>query len=134
MQGSEDEVLGCGTNSEVSVKKRLFRLVPAKLFRVLGVKGVEFTITIHPRFDRLNLDFSNSFTRRLDSGKISALGFSRCSQYSWTFDNPDFSLLRRLLEEGKISANDRFGDGDGYWRWEEGWSLIEVQYHNHLDQ
>ena len=126
LQGDEDEFLDPETGDHCPAKQRVFRLIPSKLFRALGGQQVEFRIAIHPGFDRFNLDFSAN--QLFDLGLVKALGFSYVPKHTWKwcFDKPDFPLLRRLLNEGKISANNRFSLCSRYE------STLHVKYFNHL--
>lgn len=109
LQDGENEVLDVETDNQVTVKQRTFRLSPSKWFRVLGGQEVELRIASYPSFDRFNVNFSTN--QRFDFGLGEALGFYReASVWEWKFNKVDFSLLRRLLSEGKISANNRFYD------------------------
>lgn len=109
LQGGENEILDAETENQVTVKQRTFRLSPSKWSRVLGGQEVEVRIAIYPDFDRFSVNCSTN--QRFDFGLGKALGFYReASVWEWKFNKVDFSLLRRLLSEGKISANNRFCD------------------------
>ena len=109
LQVSENEVLDPDADNQLTVKQRTFRLSPSRFFRSLGGQQVEFRIAIRSGFDRVSLKLSTN--RPFDSGLIKALGFSNTGPFpGWSLHKPDFSLLRRQLGEGKISANDRFCD------------------------
>lgn len=108
LQRSEHEVLIQETEDQSTVKQRIFRFRPSRLLRHLGGRRVDFRIAIYPGFDRINLDFSAN--QLFDPALVKALGFYEHEGLYWRFNKPDFSLLRRLLGEGKISANNRFRD------------------------
>lgn len=122
-QRSEHEVL----DPETDDQQRIFRFHPSRLFRHLGGHKVEFRLAIRPGFDRINLDFSAN--QLFDPALVNALGFYKHKGLNWRFNKPDFSLLRRLLGEGKISANNRFRDKHTHWAEEE--TIFDVKCFNY---
>ena len=88
--------------------ERGFRFLPTKVSRFLGATVLEFRITVHPTFDRYVFDFSGTIHRKYDDEVVKALGFNPETLVHWGTLSPDFPLLRKLLEDRKISPNDRY--------------------------
>lgn len=109
------------------IEQHSFRLTPSKTFRFLGVKAIACIITLYPQFDRVTLDFSSPFPRQINDGLAKALGLTRKRRRTWEngwyLSQPNFTLVRRLLEERKMSPNDRLIDKSEP---QGGLSLLEV--------
>ncbi len=109
LQCGADEGLNLQTDVRSFVKRRIFHFIPSKLFHSPGGHIGAFTIAFRPSFDRFILDFP--VYRSVNFDLLEPLGFHEVYGWKeWHFEKVDFPSLRRLLGEGKISANDRVDD------------------------
>ena len=100
---------------DLVVWKRTFIFIPSKWIRLLGAKLASLITVISRNPDLPNWTFFPG--RKFDTRYMEVLGFYRGPR-GFIMKEPDFHSLKRLLSEGKISANDRAD------RW--GSSLLEV--------
>lgn len=103
----------------------MFRFMPSKLFHSPGGHIGAFAIAFCPSFDRSILDFPAY--RSVNFDLLEPLGFHKANGWMmWHFEKVDFPSLKRLLGEGKLSANDRFDDQDTSSYFTDERSLLEV--------
>ena len=119
----EDGDFDIEMRSQFVAYRRRFLFFPSRLFRLIGGKITEITLTTNPSFDRIKLDVVTK--RELTFGMMELLGFG-LDLFKPRFLKRDLGLWERSLDKGEISANDILPRSFRYHSERRETSLLEV--------